>query len=331
MKQEYAGAARTTRSTSRSTRSSRRSTPASRKGVAATAGRRRRCCRSSSDSDVMLRAHRRTSTPTPRRGPGSTATPDPWGMVVNPNYKGIELPPTRGRCSTRFEPPQLYASGTNDCLHEQPGAVPAAGRRADVAAARHHAGAAVRHRELQTVSASRSPRAAATGEKLVAARPADAGLPVHARRHVARPTPRATSSTPRRCRRSVAPGAGTTFTSTAGRTFVAPTRRLAAGRGGAAEARTDAPGPGRCRTPALRTPRPAAYPGTMLVYARGADRAACRPRRQGLRRRCSGSRRPPGRAPARATGSCRPGYLPLTAAERARCAGDLHDEGGDRR
>ena len=57
--------------------------------------------------------------------------PDPWGMVVNPNYKGIELPDKSWPLLDTFVPPKLYASADERLPDQRPGAVPAAGRRPD--------------------------------------------------------------------------------------------------------------------------------------------------------------------------------------------------------
>jgi hypothetical protein len=46
--------------------------------------------------------------------------PDPWGMVVNPAYKGIKLPVDRWPLLSNFEPKAYYASDNNDCLHNSP-------------------------------------------------------------------------------------------------------------------------------------------------------------------------------------------------------------------
>ncbi|HTW21043.1 MAG TPA: hypothetical protein VME70_12630 [Mycobacteriales bacterium] len=46
--------------------------------------------------------------------------PDPWGMVVNPAYKGIKLPVNSWPLLSKFEPKQFYASGNNDCLKNDP-------------------------------------------------------------------------------------------------------------------------------------------------------------------------------------------------------------------
>ncbi len=48
-------------------------------------------------------------------------TPDQWGMVVNPAYKGIVLPVDQWpQLSTLLEPTAWYQSDTNDCLYNDP-------------------------------------------------------------------------------------------------------------------------------------------------------------------------------------------------------------------
>lgn len=47
-------------------------------------------------------------------------TPDPWGMVVNPSYKGIALPVDNWPQRDTFEPAGYYASGQNECLQNAP-------------------------------------------------------------------------------------------------------------------------------------------------------------------------------------------------------------------
>lgn len=46
--------------------------------------------------------------------------PDPWGMVVNPKYKGIKLPVASFPLLDTFEPPGLYAPQQNPCLADDP-------------------------------------------------------------------------------------------------------------------------------------------------------------------------------------------------------------------
>ncbi len=47
-------------------------------------------------------------------------TPDQWGMVVNPAYKGIQLPVDQWPLLSTFEPKTYYESDTNDCLYNDP-------------------------------------------------------------------------------------------------------------------------------------------------------------------------------------------------------------------
>ena len=46
--------------------------------------------------------------------------PDPWGMVVNPSYKGIALPVDTWPLLDTYQPTDLYRPGINDCLHDNP-------------------------------------------------------------------------------------------------------------------------------------------------------------------------------------------------------------------
>ena len=46
--------------------------------------------------------------------------PDPWGMAVNPSYKGIALPVESWPQRDTFEPKQYYGSGQNECLQSAP-------------------------------------------------------------------------------------------------------------------------------------------------------------------------------------------------------------------
>lgn len=47
--------------------------------------------------------------------------PDPWGMRVNPHYKGLQLPVQRWPVGLdNFEPTGIYKLGINDCLAQDP-------------------------------------------------------------------------------------------------------------------------------------------------------------------------------------------------------------------
>lgn len=69
----------------------------------------------SSDSDVMwaLTAYINAD---PEARAFLDGKPDPWGMVVNPNYKGIVLPTASWPLLDTFVPTKLYATGANACL-----------------------------------------------------------------------------------------------------------------------------------------------------------------------------------------------------------------------
>lgn len=47
-------------------------------------------------------------------------TPDPWGMVVNPNYKRITLPTKNWPVNDSYEPLDVYSPGHIDCLYGNP-------------------------------------------------------------------------------------------------------------------------------------------------------------------------------------------------------------------
>lgn len=73
----------------------------------------------SSDSDVMYALTSYIeSDPEARAWLGGK--PDPWGMVVNPNYKKISLPVQVWPTLDTFQPTGLYRPGVNDCLAQNP-------------------------------------------------------------------------------------------------------------------------------------------------------------------------------------------------------------------
>ncbi len=73
----------------------------------------------SSDSDVMeaLTSYI-NADPTARAW--LNGKPDPYGMVVNPAYKGIKLPVNVWPLLSTFEPTTFYKSDNNDCLFNSP-------------------------------------------------------------------------------------------------------------------------------------------------------------------------------------------------------------------
>jgi hypothetical protein len=73
----------------------------------------------SSDSDVMAALTSYINAdPTARAW--LNGKPDPWGMVVNPAYKGIKLPVDQWPLLSKFEPKQYYQKDLNDCLFHSP-------------------------------------------------------------------------------------------------------------------------------------------------------------------------------------------------------------------
>lgn len=73
----------------------------------------------SSDSDVIT-ALTTYINDDPTARAWLDGTPDKWGMVVNPAYKGIKLPVDKWPLLSTFEPTEYYASDRNDCLTNSP-------------------------------------------------------------------------------------------------------------------------------------------------------------------------------------------------------------------
>jgi hypothetical protein len=73
----------------------------------------------SSDSDV-IEALTTYINDNPQARAWLNGTPDPWGMVVNPAYRGIKLPVDQWPLLSTFEPTAWYKSDNNDCLFHNP-------------------------------------------------------------------------------------------------------------------------------------------------------------------------------------------------------------------
>jgi ABC-type phosphate transport system substrate-binding protein len=73
----------------------------------------------SSDSDA-IRALTSYINADPEARAWLNGKPDPWGMVVNPKYKGITLPVTAFPLLDTFVPPGLERSANNNCLAQSP-------------------------------------------------------------------------------------------------------------------------------------------------------------------------------------------------------------------
>ena len=265
----------------------------------------------SSDSDV-LQALTSYITNDPEARAWLDGEPDPWGMVVNPNYKGIALPKNSWPLLDAFEPKKLYASDTNDCLYNDP--VPYLPL---VAAPMPRLGAIAQAMEFalansQTVC-QQVAEGTSAGEKLVALGRQTPGfrfmLGVTSLGDAARfGLDTASLET------HVAPSAPVKFTSVDGRSFAAPddvSLRAAAGLLHADGTTNTWPIP----YDALRSDAGSgAYPGAMVVYAqvptKGLAAADAADYAQVLRFAATD-----GQSPGDANGQLPDGYLPLTAAD----------------
>jgi hypothetical protein len=73
----------------------------------------------SSDSDIMS-ALTSYINADPEARAWLNGKPDPWGMIVNPAYKGIKLPVDNFPLRDTFDPPGLYRADRNACLADVP-------------------------------------------------------------------------------------------------------------------------------------------------------------------------------------------------------------------
>ena len=237
-------------------------------------------------------------------------TPDPWGMTVNPHYKGISLPSTSWPLLDTFEP--AFTATTNQCLYDSP--VPFLPLVAAPQASLADDALDMQFSLAQSTTVCNQVADGVTaGEKLVALGRQQPGYRfmlgvttlADAELHGLSTAALETQSTV---------AATQAVTSAAGRTFVAPSPTSLAAAAATlqpdaasdtwpvpyASWRTDPAGAG-------------AYPGTMLVYAQvptqglspsdAADYAT-------LLRFIAG----PGQTPGTGLGQLPAGYLPLTAA-----------------
>lgn len=234
--------------------------------------------------------------------------PDPWGMVVNPKYKGIKLPVSSFPLLDSFEPPGLYASDKNPCLFadpvpwlplvaspvEQPATI-TLDLQFDIANSQIACtGATLQNQKLGSVG--REPQ----GERFLLGLTSLADADRYELNTAALETQGgSTSDEP--------------FTSAAGRTFASPS--VASMRAAAALMKPNKTlGTWPVRYAGLRTERAgkAAYPGTMLVSTdvptSGLPAAAAHDYAKFLDFVASA-----GQHPGLADGDLPPGYLPLTA------------------
>ncbi|MCU1394439.1 MAG: hypothetical protein JWM34_2867 [Ilumatobacteraceae bacterium] len=219
----------------------------------------------SSDSDVMY-ALTSYITNDPEARAWLDGAPDPWGMVVNPNYKAITLPVSSWPLLDTFEPPLLYASHTNTCLSDEPvpylPLVAAPLSRLSTIALNMQFAIANSQTVCKTVLDGST-----DGEKLVPLGRQTVGFRfmlgvttvADARRYGLRTASLQTN---------VDPTAAVAFTNTDGRTFVAPTDDALKATG-ALLAKDSTTNTWPVPYASFRTdPRAAtAYPGAMVVYA----------------------------------------------------------------
>lgn len=237
--------------------------------------------------------------------------PDPWGMRVNPNYRGIKLPVERWPLLDSFEPTSIYKLGLNDCLYADP--VPflplIQNPQSSLYQIALDADFAIAQPQTTCVLPSPIP-GDLSGAKLVANGREAPGyrfmLSVVSLADAARFNLRLASL---RTASTVSPG--TKFTSAAGQTFVAPTP-------GSLKAAADVASFDRTAKAFVIPPdklakTPTAYPGTMLLNAAvptsGLDRTLAS-NVGNLLRFAAGS----GQVQGSASGDLPAGYLPMTKA-----------------
>lgn len=225
--------------------------------------------------------------------------PDPWGMVVNPAYKGIKLPVDNWPLLSTFEPTKYYDSDNNDCLHNSP--VPYLPLVAAPMARLEEISEAMQFSEAQSTTSCSQIDGTTLGEKLVPLGRQTAGF-----RFMIGVTSIADAD--RYQIRSAA------LQTTSPHTFVTPTD--ASLRAAASFVKPDS-STGTWPVPykQLVTAKGAAhaYPGTMLIYAaiptKGLPATDAKDFASLLRFIAT-----TGQTPGQRVGDLPPGYLPLTAA-----------------
>lgn len=237
-------------------------------------------------------------------------TADPWGMVVNPSYKGIALPVDAWPQRDTFQPKAYYASGQNECLQYAPVpflplvSAPTA-RLANISLALQFA---LANSQVDCVAVPG--QTDGVGAKLVAQGRQQPGfrfmLGVTSLGDASR---YALSSAALQVHKDAT--APVKFTSAVGRTFVLPTDAALAA---AAALLTPDSASQSWRLPyAALTSSSTAYPGTMPVYTSVATTglsAADAKAYAGFLRFVAGA----GQTPGLGNGQLPPGFLPLTKA-----------------
>lgn len=240
--------------------------------------------------------------------------PDPWGMVVNPNYKGIQLPVNNWPLRDTFEPTDEYQPGRNDCLYADP--APYLPLVAAPTSRLYNIGLDMQFAlaQSQTTCVLPSPiPGQLQGAKLVANGRQPSGhhfmLGIVSLGDAARE-----GRSLANLETQTSPSAPTKFTDTTGRTFVGPTDAgLQAATAMLSEKSSTGMWPISYRAMRDDPQGAKAYPGTMIVYAQvpltglptedAKDYAI-------LLRYIAG----PGQQPGTAQGELPAGYLPMTSA-----------------
>jgi hypothetical protein len=252
----------------------------------------------SSDSDVM-EALTSYINADPAARAWLNGKADPWGMVVNPAYKGIKLPVDKWPLSSKFEPKTWYDSDVNDCLKNSP--VPFLPLVAAPQARLEEVTEALQFSVAQSTTTCSQIDGTTLGEKLVAAGRQTAGY-----RFMIGITPLADAY--RYQLRMAA------LQTTSAHTFVAPSD--ASLRAAVALLKPDkTTGGWPIPYATLRTAKAAAqaYPGTMMVYATvpttGLPATDAKDYAALLRFAATA-----GQTPGLGVGQLPQGYLPMTAA-----------------
>jgi hypothetical protein len=237
--------------------------------------------------------------------------PDPWGMVVNPNYKGFALPTNSWPLLDTFEPKQMYTIDRIACLAQDP--VPYLPLVAAPTARLFSIAQDIQFALSQSqVVCSRPDPTSLDGAKMVAAGRQAAGahflLGVVSLGDAARGGLQLAGLETQK-----SPTAADKFSDAAGRTFVEPS--LASMKAATALLRPDAK-TGTWPVPYARmrgsAEGAAAYPGTLVVYAAvptsGLPHGDAKDYAELLRFAAG-----PGQVPGENPGQLPNGYLPLTA------------------
>ena len=235
--------------------------------------------------------------------------PDPWGMVVNPNYRGMKLPVDNWPLLDTFEPKSIYENGTNPCLQSSP--IPylplVASPMNALALISLNLQYAIQQSQVVCTDADTSnPKLVANGPETIGGR-FIIGITslADARRYRIDEAALQTH---------VASGTQAKFSDAAGRTFIAPTD---AGLRAAARLLTPNTADGTWEMPydelVGASGSNSAYPGTMMINAAVTTKGLLASEARDLAKYVTFAAGA-GQAPGGNSGQLPPGYLPLTSA-----------------